>query len=552
MSDAQHKPVLGRRAGLILLSIALLTGAWFGSTSITDESAVSLHGDMPRHMMNGVFVRDFLADPTFSFDGAWTYAKHYFARYPALSLGHHPPLMALALVPGYAVLGVSVFAARTVSLISFLVSIGLLYLLVRRWYDERTAGWAALLFATNPFAVTYAQVVMAEMLAIALVLASFNALALFHDTDRLRYYLAFVAFAAVSLAARQVAFFVAPAYMMLLFADGGWARLRQPHVTAWSVGGAVLVALAATATLLASPFNVAVVRQVLESGAGVSAWQFIVGQLWTRQLMPSLGFAAVLALIVAVVTRDRRIAGSLAWAASVFVCVFVLTGPYEVPRYAIYGLPAYCVIAASIVGNARNRRAMVAATVVLGIVVLTQAMRASTIRPVGAGGYERAAEMVLTNGSAPTVLYSASIDSGYFVFFVRKHDPARRLIVLRSDKLLTTSFMNEVSVEDRISNREEIYDKLKTFGTRYVVIEDRPSGSRVLDWLRDECRTDRFIERGRFPIVTTDARLAGVDVVVYEYRDAQPPADDAFLDMHLPLVGRNIEIPLSELAPQQP
>ena len=34
---------------------------------------------------------------------------------------------------------------------------------------------------------------------------------------------------------------------------------------------------------------------------------------------------------------------------------------------------------------------------------------------------------------------SSNVDTGYFVFFTRKHDPHQDLIVLRADKLLVTS-----------------------------------------------------------------------------------------------------------------
>ena len=120
------------------------------------------------------------------------------------------------------------------------------------------------------------------------------------------------------------------------------------------------------------------------------------------------------------------------------------------------------------------------------------------------GGYEEAARFVLADAdgqSAPTVLYSASVDTGVFVFFVRKHDPARRLVVLRSDKLLTTSLMGQA--ERRRSHpavpRRSIPCSNR-YGTRFIVIEDMPSGSIVLDWLRDELRGDRFIERRRIAV----------------------------------------------------
>ena len=125
---------------------------------------------------------------------------------------------------------------------------------------------------------------------------------------------------------------------------------------------------------------------------------------------------------------------------------------------------------------------------------------------------------------------------------------AQRLVVLRADKLLTTSLMNRVSIEDRISSPAEIYPLLGTYGTRFIVIEDRPSGSVVLDWLRDELKTDRFIERRRIPF-DRGSPLDGTALVVYEYKGARPPDPDAEIDIKLPVIGREIRVRLSELVP---
>jgi hypothetical protein len=191
-------------------------------------------------------------------------------------------------------------------------------------------------------------------------------------------------------------------------------------------------------------------------------------------------------------------------------------------------------------------------TALLAAAVLFQIWDAWRVVPVGASGYEDAAEYVLAGTPAPTVLYSASVDTGYFVFFIRKHDPEQQVAVLRSDKLLTTSRMAEVSIEDRISSPEEVYPLLRTFGTRYIVIEDRPSGSRVLDWLRAELLTARFAERLRVPVRTSDRRLQGVSLVVYEFLDAGPADPNAELDLNLPLVGRSIRVRLSDVVGSVP
>jgi hypothetical protein len=107
--------------------------------------------------------------------------------------------------------------------------------------------------------------------------------------------------------------------------------------------------------------------------------------------------------------------------------------------------------------------------------------------------------------------------------------------------------MGRPSVEDRIDRPEQVDEVLHKFGTRYVVIEDRPSRSRVLEWLRDELHTSKFIERRRIPIGTTDVRLKGTSLVVYEFTDPTPADRNAILDMHLPLVGRSVTVKLSDL-----
>jgi len=240
------------------------------------------------------------------------------------------------------------------------------------------------------------------------------------------------------------------------------------------------------------------------------------------------------------------------WMVSVLASALLITGPVEPVRYSILAVPAYCVCAASLVRTARSPELRRIVAVGLAFAVAWQLWSERGMRPARMGGYEEAARFVLADAdgqSAPTVLYSASVDTGAFVFFVRKHDPARRLVVLRSDKLLTTSLMGQVSVEDRIRSPQEIYPLLDRYGTKFIVIEDMPSGSIVLDWLRDELRGDRFIERRRIGVDQSDSSRRGPSLVVYEYKDARPPDPDAEIDLNLPLVGREIRVRLSALRP---
>lgn len=530
-----------------MLGAALLIGALLASRGITDENAVSLQGDVPRYLMNGTFLFDFLASGRWTPSEAMTFAEHYYARYPALSIGHHPPLLPILLLPFYAVFGISVFSGKLAIVACFLLTIALLFVLARRMYDGEIAGWSCLLFATTPLAAEFSQQVLSEMPTILLTTAAIICLLKFRESGRSRDYLGFVGAAAASLFCRQTAAYMVPAYTVLMLRQGGTSQLRQPLVLATTTLGIVAAVGAAVATLVLSPFNAWVVGRVLRDGFQWSMWMSALASVVHDYSSPWLFLIGAAGLIAAAWRRDSRIAPAAWWTLSVFVCVVVVTGPIAPVRYSVIALPALAIMAASVAAHATSRRTHLLMSCLLVAVVVSQFDTTRRIRPVGASGYEAAAEFVLSEAPYSTVMYSASVDTGYFAFFVRKHDPAQRLVVLRSDKILTTSLMAELSVEDRISRPEDIYTLLDQFGTRFVVLEDRPSGSEVIEWLREAAQSNRFSERRRFQTNSRDPRLRGVALVVYEYLDHGPPAPDAQLDMRLPLVGREIHVPLRDL-----
>jgi hypothetical protein len=539
-----------------LIAAALLVALFTGARGIRDEGALVPQGDMPRYLMDGVFLYDFLGSGVgWTFGSAITYAEHYYAQYPALSIGHHPPLLPISLIPFYAIFGVSIFAARLAILAFFALSVVLLYTLVGRVYDQQTAGWACLLFASNPMIGRYAQRVFSELPTIALVLAALNALVWFCDSGRFGYYVLFLVLAVASLTSRQLAIFMWPAYVAILATRGGWSRVVRRDVLTITLAGIAVVIPIAAALLLASPFNVAVVRNVITAGPPLLSRLGLIDPIVRAQLLPALGLVTAAGLAAALATRDRRIMPGVYWILSVLVCVMLITGPVEPDRYSIMALPAYCLCAGSLICVAQSPAWRRTAAAALTVAVAWQLWSVGGARPARRGGYEEAARFVLAAAAvqpAPTVLYSAALDTGAFVFFVRKHDPARRLVVLRADKLFTTSLMGQLSVEDRISSPQEIYAALDRYGTRFIVIEDVPTGSRVLDWLRDELKGDRFIERRRIaddPSGTSPSRLT---LAVYEYRGARPPDPHAEIDLKIPLVGREVRVPLSAFQPFVP
>ena len=67
------------------------------------------------------------------------------------------------------------------------------------------------------------------------------------------------------------------------------------------------------------------------------------------------------------------------------------------------------------------------------------------------------------------------------------------------------------------------------------------------NWLLQEVTMPGYIERMRLPSNSTDVRLRGRSLVVYEVADAQPAAADARLDIRLPLVSQQIDVAVADL-----
>jgi hypothetical protein len=536
------------RAGLIAVCLSAFV---MGAIGWSDEAYASLNGDMARYLMDGVFLSDlFVSDRPFgSPQELLDYARLYYARYPALSLGHHPVLLPLLEAPVFALFGASVRVARVVPLMALVAASLFLYRLVKRQYGTLPAVAAGALFVTSPMIVVSARSVMAEMPAIACALAGWYFLTCFFTSNRrLLLMAAAVAFTAAIYAKPQIVL-LGPAVALTAVTSTSLRRVLRFDVIGATVAVGLVSAPALAVPLLMSHSNVAGVM----SAAHLESRSRLLG-LAAEALSPQLAWPAIalaaLTVSMAAFRRDGRVLSFVFWIGSIAPALYFFSGAYGAgPRYTVYWIPAFCALAGAALATWRTMWIRGALTIVVGaaVVIQVRADHVITDRIEGIGGYEEAARFVVGAGPGPTVLFSGDVDTGYFSFFVRKHDPARRLVVLRADKIFTTSEMGAVSIKDHIERRDQIVPVLQRFGTRYVIIEDRPSQSRVLEWLREEVKSERFIERRRIPIRTTDRRLRGTSLAVFELRDVSPPAPDAALALHMPAVGQSLTVPLRDL-----
>jgi hypothetical protein len=546
--SASVAAVLRVRAGLIA---ACVLAAALGSIGLTNEGSIPASGDPPRHIMNGVYLLDVLRDRPFSSPSTFLeHARLYYARYPALSLGHHPPLLAVAEVPMFAIFGVSIASAKLATLLAFVAATAFLYLVAADFYGGTVALLAAAFFVTSRYVLLLSRSVDSEVPALALLMAAAWFLRRFCTAERRRDLVGFGFAAVLGLYAKQLTAFVFPAFLLYAVATMGWKRLLKRDVLV-AIAAIVILALPLVAlTIVMSPANVTFAVDALLRKDVPGAHYMSVVQVIRRAMKPQLTVPILLLAMAgigrAIVVKDRRSLLFAAWAVSVLVGVLTVA-PYEPERYGIYWVPALCTLAASVVAGGGSGIRRLVFIALLALLAGYQALSAEPFHPAGAEGYEEAARFVVDSNPGPTVMFNGDVDTGLFSFFIRKHNPQRDLVVLLADKVLTTSLMGRVSVEDRIHSADEIYGILRTFGTRYIVTEDRPSKSRVLEWLRAELRSEKFVERRRIRIRTSDRALKDTDLVVYEYVDAVPPNPDAVLTLHVPLVKQSVSVPLSDL-----
>ncbi|MCK6556273.1 glycosyltransferase family 39 protein [Candidatus Binatia bacterium] len=543
-SRARSRVRIGLHTAVSSLALIVVTVLLAGR-GIESEATVSVQGDMSRYLMNGVFVHDFLRDLPLA--DPLGYAYRYYVRYPALSLGHHGPLFGVLEAPFFAVFGVSVFSGRLFVIACLLIAVLTWFALSARLYDRRVALASAMLFATTPYVEAYGQMVMSEIPALMLVVVAAYFLVRYCERPRWTDALLFAVACILSVYARYHAVFMLPVFALYLTARLGLRGVLTVRVL---LVASIVAAGVAPAWPLVMHYSRANVAWVAHAGGHTRlAWDNVIyyaRHIWMYQVTPAVVVLSALGAAMALWNRDRRALLPVLWIAAFYVEI-TCTGVHE-GRYAIFWVPAFCLLAASCADLVRAPRQRTLAAAALWGVVGYQVVTTYRQEPPTFGGYEEAARLVVERGGADSVLFCGPYDAGYFVFFVRKHDQRQSLIVLRADKVLATSSLGRV-IADVARTPDDIYRALRQFGVRYVVLEDVQQKSTALEMLRRELRTGPFTLLRRIPVLTNRSYLAGMNLAVYEYVEHTAADPEAVLRMRVPLIGEEITARFGDILP---
>jgi hypothetical protein len=479
--------------------------------------------DETRHVMTGVFFRDLLAD------GGWrnvrSYAERYYLQYPSLGLLVWPPLFYGIEGAVMLVFGTSLVVGKLTVMAFAAVGACFLVALVARTHDTWTAAVAGLLFVLSPAVVSFSRQVMLEVPALTFMLAALYYWVVHLDDDSRRaLWLAALA-AACAVLVRFDSAVIAPIFLLVWWIRGDSHRLLRPDRAMAAL--AALVIVAPVAWLTAVEFgNVHLDTMVAPPGSWTSAraiWRTVT--FYPRALPDLVGLptmTAALGGLVALISsvRGRRTgAPYLAMVAGVYV-VFTPIAE-KVDRHAFLWIPAVAALAA--IGASSLRRAGVpkpsawaaATALVVGAGVTSVREPASFLR-----GYAAAAEYVVAHTTASRYCLFDGFLDGNFVYHVRHFDPARRLTVLRGDKLLYASVIEEGHhYTEFVDSSDDMAALIYSYDPEYVVVE----APRVHSALPGAMRLRRFLtehpERYRlertFPVVASSRSWDGVSLQVY-------------------------------------
>jgi hypothetical protein len=487
------------RLSRLLLLFGLLTPLVLAHVLVYRPTEPFYNNDETRHVMTGVFVRDLIVDRPVA--DLPDYAVRYYLQYPALGLLVWPPLFYVIEGGFMLVFGTSVLAAKLLVALFAALALVYLFLLVERTHDRPAAALAVLLCGFAPLVFAYSRQVMLEVPTLACALAAVYHCRLYLDQQRRRDLVLCAVATACTALTRFDGVFLAPFFLVLLLGEKRLAVLRRREVLL--AAALAVLAVVPVYAVTARGFGAAHLQAVSEgTRAGSTAFLAPQNFVYYPSVVPQqLGWVALVPALVGVglaLTPARR-ARSWPYLALVLATYVTFTPMAELePRHAIYWVPAFAVFAADgllVVGNGLWRwvaQCSVPSTQYL--VLSTQYSSASGWAILFAPaclvvaatacltcreptpyvrGYEEAARYVVEHTRAsPTCLFDSFLN-GDFIYQVRRHDPDRRLWVLRGDKIFYGVLSDpHAGYQEWAHGEDDILALLDRYDPEYVVVED--------------------------------------------------------------------------------
>ena len=540
-----------QKSWILISSLALMTLLF--SRGLFDESIG--FPDADRILMDGVFIADFLRSIA-SWNHPVDFTVSYYAQYPALSIGYRPPFFPAIESLYIIVFGEHVWSGR-LALISFaVVGFSAFFLLIRRQFDEKTAGVAVGLVVSLPFISGWSWYTMAEVPVLSMILFTAYWVYRYSEGDGSKYFYFSVFSFAAALWTKQTAAFAILWFLPYLICRLGFKPLISRREI-WS-GIFILFILVAPLALITywlGDLNIA--QSVGENPRGPQIpkyyWENLIlypKVLITEQLTWPVVLLVIIGFTQAINKKDSRINFYIWWVVAVYLFFTPLNE--KASRYTIFWVPPFCLFAALpftyIQQNSSHIKRKIISlfimySILYGVIGTFQRI------PQYITGFKEAAAYVLENAKRPAVLVDA-FNNGYFTFFIRKFDPQKRIFVFRGDKLFSSSAIESSTwLKIHAHSQQDLKDILDKNGIDLIVVESSDyTGLSIHKKFRDYLQTDDFIREASFPIKSSLPRYRNQSLDIYRYRYPNLKKSEDII-IRLPIVGKVIRIRASDNKP---
>ncbi len=523
------------------VQIAVLSGVVFIIATKDITVGDFRHQDAWSHAMNGVYLLDLLREMPFG--RFWEFTVDYYARYPAISLPYHPPGFPLLEAGMFALLGISVVAARFTVVCCAVMFMVVWYKLVQVTHNRAVALFSGLLIAGNATVAVLSREVMLEVPALAVVTLAIYFLhkAVVSESKASLYWWALAAAASVWF--KQTVVFVLPLALCYFLVR---RRFKRPYKHIFIPVGIITVALIPIFFITWYFARFALVQVIAGTEHYGFAKSSIDNWFYYLRLLPEIIPAPVLiaaAGSLVMILWKRRLEGHLLYLLW-FLCAYAMITYTSVKadRYAFFLIPPLYLFACSFVDEIRVKvKGIRVSWVLLACVSMAQCGLTYRMNGPLLGGYEDAAQYVVRNWKGRSVVVSAWFH-GNFTFNIRRLDPSGEIMVLRAEKAVPYLFAVAAKWSDR-----RLHDALRDVGAKYVVVEsaDRKAMPELAR-LRAALKGDKFALRQTIPLTGNMKSYQGTSILIYEFLDDGVPQRD-FIEIPMGKMGRRLVIPLKRL-----
>jgi hypothetical protein len=512
-----------------LSAAVLLSVPWDADTGWWDAS---------RHAMDGAFYMDLIRQGGFSDPVA--YAQDYYTRYPAIAPALYPPFFGVFEAALFAPLGPHPWVAR--------VAVAL-FLLWGAWGVRRLgrdiagplAGLAAgALYVTLPLVFEWSREVMLEAPAAAFVIWAFACCRRFLADGRTADLALCLACAVLGVYTKQNSVFVFPAMLLAAALAGRARRFKERRVWIGIACAAIAGVPLAYVTLRWGRMNIDQAVGSLPMGER----SLLDHALYHAIALPrTVGWPVLLLALPGAVSLVRRGRFDLSLVGTWTVLCYLMMAVVRIkePRHGFFWTPPFALMAG--LGLARLAETLPLprwrAALATGIAAALMALNVVRAPVNWCEGFEATARDLRDRWEGAALLVSLEHD-GNLVFRLRALDPDLQRRVYRSEKIFEKMFVYKAwGVETKVGSEEQIFDAIRRYGIRNVLVEEEIRDPTEVERLLRACvRSDRFE-----PMATYDVRYPGGRprrLRLHRYRGEvdDPPESPTF---YLPVTGMEFQ-----------